>query len=204
MFGFLKSLFNKILFAKASDEVLIEEYLKTQKNKYFDLLYQRYKDKVYGKCLSMLNDTELCYDAMQEIFIKVLLNLSKFKNDAKFSTWIYSITYNYCIDIIRREGKYIHSTLEDNTEISNSIYEDDDTDKKLLEINVDRLEVILDEIPFKDKSVLLMKYQGDLSIKDIAEITGKTESAIKMNLKRAKEKVLENIMNSILIEKFYT
>ena len=190
MIGFLKSIFNKILFAKASDEFLIEEYLKTQKNKYFDLLYNRYKDKVYGKCLSMLNDAELCFDAMQEIFIKVLLNLSKFKNDAKFSTWIYSITYNYCIDIIRKEGKYGHSSIEENTDSSNSIYEENEEERKLLDIKVDRLEIVLDELPFKDKSILLMKYQGDLSIKDIAEIMGKTESAIKMNLKRAKEKSL--------------
>lgn len=174
----------------ASDEYLIEEFNKNHKNIYFDLLYERYKNKVYGKCLSMLNDVEISQDAMQEIFIKVLLSIGNFKNDSRFSTWLYSITYNYCIDVIRRGGKLAFENLTDNKE-ANAIYdENEDEYQKLFEIKVERLENILEKIPTSDKSILLMKYQGDLSIKQISEIFGKSESAIKMKIKRAKEKSL--------------
>ncbi|MGE5354713.1 MAG: RNA polymerase sigma factor [Deltaproteobacteria bacterium] len=188
--SYFRAIFNKISFAKASDETLIFDYLRTQNNRYFDVLYNRYKDKIYGKCLSMLNDPEKSQDALQDIFIKVILNLSLFKQDSKFSTWLYSITYNYCIDVIRKDGKLITDNLDDIK--GNEMLPDDDgiSEKQLLEIKVDRLDRVLNELPVKDKSVLIMKYQGDLSIKDISEMLGKSESAVKMILKRAKEKSL--------------
>ena len=61
-------------------------------------------------------------------------------------------------------------------------------DEALLEMEVKRLGRVLDLIPSGDRAVLLMKYQDDLSIKEIAEILNKTESAIKMKIKRAKHK----------------
>lgn len=139
----------------------------------------------------MLNDAEKSQDALQDIFIKVILNLSLFKQDSKFSTWLYSITYNYCIDVIRKDGKLITDNLDDIK--GNEMLPDDDgiSEKQLLEIKVDRLDRVLNELPVKDKSVLIMKYQGDLSIKDISDMLGKSESAVKMILKRAKEKSLK-------------
>jgi RNA polymerase sigma-70 factor (ECF subfamily) len=187
---FFRAIFNKISFATASDESLINDYLVSQNNKYFDNLYNRYKDKVYGKCLSMLNDEEKSQDAIQDIFIKVLLNLSTFKQDSKFSTWLFSITYNYCIDMIRRDGKFLTEIIDEKKGSDLLMAEDGIEEKKLLEIKVERLDAVLDVLPDRDRSVLIMKYQGDLSIKDISDMMGKSESAIKMILKRAKEKSL--------------
>lgn len=85
-----------------SDEEALEQYLLTQNVNYFNLLYDRYTNKVYSKCISMLKESELAEDATQEIFVKVLLSISKFSGKSKFSTWLYSVTYNYCIDIIRK------------------------------------------------------------------------------------------------------
>lgn len=188
--GFIRSILNYLTFSKADDETLVNEYLKSPKSLYFDLLYKRYKDKVYGKCLSMLDDIELSQDAVQEIFLKVLLNLATFKKDSRFSTWLYSITYNYCIDVIRKEGKLNVEAIDDRKH--NDVLPDisDIEEQKLLQIKVDRLDTVLNTIPVRDKSILLMKYQGDLSIKEISDIIGKSESAVKMTLKRAKEKSL--------------
>lgn len=188
--GFIRSILNHLTFSKADDETLVNEYLKSPKSLYFDLLYKRYKDKVYGKCLSMLDDIELSQDAVQEIFLKVLLNLATFKKDSRFSTWLYSITYNYCIDVIRKEGKLNVEAIDDRKH--NDVLPDisDIEEQKLLQIKVDRLDTVLNTIPVRDKSILLMKYQGDLSIKEISDIIGKSESAVKMTLKRAKEKSL--------------
>lgn len=189
MIKFFKAILNKISFAKASDEELVRSYQKTMNSKYFDLLYKRHNGKVYGKCLSMLNNTTTSKDALQEIFIKVLLNISNFNFKSKFSTWIYSITYNHCVDVIRKEGKLIFNQqelTEDFKEISSS----ENNEKMLLEMKVERLEQVLEKIPVKDKSILIMKYQGGMSIKEMSSIFNKSESAIKMSLKRAKEKGL--------------
>ena len=169
-----------------SDEDVIKEYLATQNSAYFDVLYKRYSGKIFGKCISLLKEEAKAADATQEVFMKILINLSKFSGKSKFSTWIYSITYNFCIDMIRREKKD-PSMLVDNMETQYD-KEDDVEDIYLLEMKVKRLKVILEEIPTMDKSILLMKYQDEMSIKEISSITKKSESAVKMKIKRAKQK----------------
>ncbi len=171
---------------KMSDEDIIVLFLETQKGQYFDMLYNRYSGKVYGKCISLLKNEEKAADAMQDIFVKILLNLSKFSGKSRFSTWIYSITYNYCIDTIRKKKKDPLVTVDDLTNQYDKEAEIDDS--FILETNVKRLKIILDEIPLKDKTILLMKYQDEMSIKEIGQLLDKSESAIKMKIKRAKQK----------------
>lgn len=189
MIKFFKAILNKISFAKASDEELVRSYQKTMNSKYFDLLYERHNGKVYGKCLSMLNNPTTSKDALQDVFIKVLLNISNFNFKSKFSTWIYSITYNHCIDVIRKEGKLVFSEQELLSKVEDFPISDEN-EKLILEMKVERLDQVLELIPVKDKSILLMKYQGGMSIKEMSSIYNKSESAIKMALKRAKEKGL--------------
>ena len=79
--------------------------------------------------------------------------------------------------------------------------QDDTTDDKyLLETKIHELKVVMGELPVIDRALLLMKYQDDLSIRDIAESMEKTESAIKMQILRAKEKfrvIHEKLFKSI-------
>ena len=168
------------------DSQVVRLYLKTRKSIYFDTLYKRYSGKIFSKCISLLKDEHKAKDATQEIFTKIFLNLAKFNEKSKFSTWIYSITYNFCIDYLRKKKKdqrLFSDEMEDPPDVV-----DDVPDTELLEIEVSRLKIILEKIPIGDKAILLMKYQDDLQIKDIATILDKTESAIKMKIKRAKHK----------------
>jgi len=102
---FLLALIGKGNSKSITDEEAVEKYLRTQKGFYFDLLYERYSSKIYAKAISILNDEHWAEDCTQEIMMKLLLNLSKFSGKSKFSTWVYSITYNYCIDKIRNRKK---------------------------------------------------------------------------------------------------
>ena len=134
----------------------------------------------------MLKNEAQAQDATQEIFTKIFLNLSKFSERSKFSTCVYSITYNFCIDYLRKrkkEKKLFSDEIEDPPDIIEEV-----SDESLLEMEVKKLDVVLKTIPTGDRAVLLMKYQDELSIKEIAEILDKTESAIKMKIKRAKHK----------------
>lgn len=172
-----------------TDEEAVEHYLKTQNVNYFNLIYDRYTNKVYAKCISMLKDNEAAEDSTQEIFVKILLSLSRFTGKSKFSTWIYSITYNYCIDMIRREKKDIEVAVNDFSRID---HEDDNIfDAEILETNISRLRVVLNHMNAEDKSILMMKYQDDLSIREICDMLNKTESAVKMKILRAKEKFIK-------------
>jgi len=175
---------------KLKDHELIARFLRSQDTALFHVLYRRYANKVYAKCISMLKDEGLAQDAVQEIFTKLFLNLHKFNGQARFSTWLYAITYNYCLDRIRRRNKEmaLFSDEMEGAQEETVGQNDDVPDKVLLEMELDRLERVLDAIPPGDKAVLLMKYQDGMQIKEIAEALDKTESAIKMKIKRAKAK----------------
>lgn len=170
-----------------SDSELISLYLREQNTAYFTYLYRRYAGKVFAKCISMLADEGMARDATQDIFIKILLNLSKFTEQSSFSTWVYSITYNYCIDIIRKKKKNILIFTEDVGRISTD-QEVEIPDSVILEMETRRLEKVMEALPPGDKAILNMKYIDDLQIREIGEILNKTESAIKMQIMRAKAK----------------
>jgi RNA polymerase sigma factor (sigma-70 family) len=172
---------------KFTDHELVQRFLSTQDPAYFNVLYDKYSSKVYSRCISLLKDVALAQDATQEVFVKIYLNLSKFSERSQFSTWVYSITYNFCIDLIRRRQKQ-QALFTDDIEKSPDV-EDEVPDEELLSMEVSRLKEVLDTIPVGDKAILLMKYHDDMQIKEIAEVLDKTESAIKMKLKRAKHKV---------------
>lgn len=189
IFNLLNPVLTNPSFKAMSDEDALEQYLISQNVNYFNLLYDRYTDKVYAKCMSMLRDQELAEDATQEIFVKILLSLSKFSRKSKFSTWLYSITYNYCIDQIRKEKKENFVQVNDFSRIDK--VDEDMYDSEIKETNVFSLKEVMDKMNAEDKCILLMKYQDELSIKDICNILDKTESAVKMKILRAKEKFLK-------------
>lgn len=187
-----------------TDSELIALYLRDQNTGHFTRLYRRYAGKVFAKCISMLGDEGLARDATQDIFIKVLLNLSKFTEQSSFSTWVYSITYNYCIDLIRKKKKNILLFTEDISRVGKEVNEDV-PDSVILEMETKRLEKVLERLPPGDKAILDMKYIEDMSIKDIADILNKTESAIKMQIMRAKQKaqtIYEGLYGSDPIEEY--
>lgn len=171
------------------DENLIRSYLSNQDERHFNIIYTRYAGKIYGKCLSFFKDDLAARDAVHDIFLKILLNLARFDFRSKFSTWVYAITYNHCIDQIRKNKKLdtISKDFSDHgIEIAEEVDDDWITGVKPEEINQ-----TLDKLIPTDKAILLMKYMDELSIKEICDITQKSESAIKMRLKRAKYKFKE-------------
>lgn len=178
------------------DYEVIHGYLSSQATGCFNLLYDRYAGKIYSKCISLLKDESLAKDATQEIFTKIFLNLSKFGQKSKFSTWVYSITYNYCIDFLRRKKK--QDLFSDEMEKAPDLAEEI-PDQALYAMNVKQLKAVLGQLSDGDRAILLMKYQSELSIKEIAEVLGKTESAVKMQIKRAKEKA-QKLKSELFVE----
>ncbi|PHI20495.1 RNA polymerase subunit sigma-24 [Lewinellaceae bacterium SD302] len=169
------------------DLTVINTYLKYQAGTCFRILYDRYAAKIFSKAYTMLGDEKRAEDATQEIFTKIFLNLRKFNGKSKFSTWVYSVTYNFCIDLIRKNKKkknLFADELENPPDLKNEEVPDED----LLRMEVRKLKEVLRRLNDRDRSILLMKYQDEMSIRDIAGIIGKKESAVKMQLKRAKEK----------------
>ncbi len=179
--------------ANISDEELVKRVIQAQSTSDFGIIYDRYAQKVFQKCISFVKDSDVAKDLAHDIFIKCYVNLSKFNFESKFSTWLYRLTYNFCIDYLRKHNRIIKRGEEELENIS-----DDDSDlqeKKLLALRADRLKEVLEKIPTADKAILLMKFQDGLSLKEIMPILECGESAVKMRIKRAKAKALETYIN---------
>lgn len=181
-----------------TDEQLVSFFVETQRNSFFEELYERYADKVYRKCLSFVKDKARAEDFTHDIFMKLILRIGSFKETAKFSTWLFSITYNYCIDQLRVIKKSAEETLEEDLEIIDEV-----EDGAEIEMEAKKLRQVLEKIPPDERTILLMKYQDDFSIKEIADTFNLSESAVKMRLKRTKEKLRklynENIFLGIVL-----
>ncbi|MGB1205048.1 MAG: RNA polymerase sigma factor [Chitinophagales bacterium] len=170
-----------------TDEQVIERIIASQDPAMVEILYQRYAPKVYRKCISFVKEDDIAENLTHDIFIKVYLNLASFKRRSKFSTWLYSITYNFCIDYLRKSKKQQVYNLEDQKEVAG--HADIDSLEELKGIELKRLKQLLEMVKPEEKMILLMKYREEMSIKEIQEVFQISESAVKMRIKRAKEKV---------------
>jgi RNA polymerase sigma factor (sigma-70 family) len=179
-----------------TDEELVKLFVDTQENRFFEKLYERYADKVYHKCISFVKDGARAEDLTHDIFLKLIFKLGTFKEDAKFSTLLYSITYNHCMDQLRATKKrgevFQDEPLETADDVDlNNIFEGDDVQAK-------NLKAALDQLTVDEKGLLFMKYMDDLSIRDIAAIFNVTESAVKMRLLRSREKLRKKYLETII------
>lgn len=185
-------------FSNLKDEELVALYVSSQRNEYFEEIYERYANKVYRKCYSFVYNQEKAEDLTHDIFLKLIVKIGTYKESSKFSTWLYSITYNYCMDQIRVGKKKTEVALTDNVDIS-----DEDDDAELMDFHSSELIKSMKQLPSDERALLQMKYQEDFSIKEIAETLDISESAVKMRLLRSKEKLkklyLENIAVFVLI-----
>ena len=179
-----------------TDNELIEKLLKENTTHLFAVLYDRYSTVVYNKCLSFVKSKEIAEDLTHDLFVQLFSTIKTFKGEAKFSTWLYTYTYNFCVNYVNRDKYQKNEKIIDNIESSLIEVEEID-DALILEIKASKLKLILNCIDPEDKMILLMKYQDDISIKELSILLKIGESAVKMRLNRAKKKVLEIYKNLI-------
>ncbi|CAH0998718.1 ECF RNA polymerase sigma factor SigW [Neolewinella maritima] len=168
------------------DMDIIRAYRERKHALCFRLLYERYASRIYSKAITMLHKQSEAEDATQEIFTKVFLSLDKFEGQSKFSTWVYSITYNFCIDKIRKDKRSRALFADEVAEPPDTIEEV--PDEALMHMQLNELRYVLSQLTPPERTLLLMKYKDGVKIKALADLLGKNESAVKMQLKRTKEK----------------
>ncbi|HSG68020.1 MAG TPA: RNA polymerase sigma factor [Bacteroidales bacterium] len=170
-----------------SDEEILNLITQSKDNNLFEILRDRYYIKVTDKCMGLLKNRTLALEFADEIFSKAFDNLERLRNLASFSSWLYSITYNHCIDYLRIKKNLHYPEWDQMNDIPEII---DETEEEIADYDYDNLIKILEQVHPEEKALLLMKYQDDLSIKEISRALRISESATKMRLKRAKARVL--------------
>lgn len=170
-----------------SDEEVVRKIQMDENSKSFEILYHRYRKKVLDKCYSLVKNKALAEELTEDIFSKTYEKIGSFKNMSSFSSWLYSLTYNHCIDYLRFKKKLHYPEWNRTHEIPEII---DESEEDLDEINYDNLMVIFEMIHPEEKALLIMKYQDNLSMKQIGESLRVSEDAAKMRLKRARARVV--------------
>ncbi len=182
-------------FNKLSDEELVKTIVSSNDTLLFEILYDRFARMVYNKCRGFSKSDDEAEDLTQDIFLKLFVKLQTFKGKAKFSTWLYAFTYNHCVNYVNRNtAKKIEKQSVDATHIEDSGYSIEDNDNDINQLKVEKLKEALELISPEEKMILLLKYQDRLSIKELTDILDIGESAVKMRIKRAKEKLI-NVYN---------
>jgi len=168
---------------------LIERIVGANDTHSFAILYDRYSNIVFNKCLSFAKSKEEAEDLTHDIFVLLFAKLRTYKGTSKFSSWLYAFVYNYCVNYVQRTLKKKNEKFVVSDEVHNYA-EEEVLDEKIFELQADLLQASLKKLKPDDRRVLLMKYQDDMSVKDIMETLQLGASAVKMRLKRAKIKLI--------------
>ncbi len=171
-----------------SDESLAHQFQTTGDKQAFSILVSRHKDSILRKCKGYVKNEAAAQDLRQEVLIKLFLKMNSYQNQAKFSTWLFSIIHNTSIDYLRKNKRSVENVLiEKLKDKLVDLVEDEDEIPDVLSIQI--LEDLLEQLSPQDRTLLVMKYREEHQIKDIQQSLGLSESAIKMRLKRARERI---------------
>lgn len=170
---------------------LINLSLQNDKNA-FRQIVESHQYMIFALAFRMLGNEEDAKDIAQDTFIRIWTHLSDFNCEKKFSTWIYRITANLCLDKLKRL-KFI--ALDSNDfEVINSLSENFEfelTNKELGEI----ITALTNELSPKQKLVFTLRYIEELEVEEIIEITGLSAEKIKSNLYVARQTVRKKLEN---------
>ncbi|NVN19181.1 RNA polymerase sigma factor [Flagellimonas marinaquae] len=179
------------LYVHLSDEELVKQIVADNDPMLFGKLYDRYVKMVYNKCYGFAKSADEAEDLTQDVFLQLFIKLRTFKGKSKFSTWLYSFTYNFCVNYVNRNKQL--KIRDKSVQVESSEYKltEEVPDESLFEMKADKLKKCLEIISAEERSILLLKYQDGASIKELVNLLDIGESAVKMRLKRAKERLLE-------------
>jgi len=178
-------------YSQFTDEELVQKIVASNNSLFFGVLYDRYSKMVYNKCYGFSKSQDEAEDLTQDVFLMLFVKLPSFQGRSKFSTWLYSFTYNFCVNYVNRNKQRKMSDKSIPMDDAEYKLTAEVPDESIYELKASKLAKALNMISPEDKSILLLKYQDGASIKELSEVLELGESAIKMRLKRAKAKLLE-------------
>lgn len=182
-----------------TDELLMIRYQRGDRDA-FAWLVRRHNQRVYNFILRLVKNPSTAEELAQETFLKIVQNSSSFKHEARFSTWLYAIARNLCIDHQRKQRLRRHPSLEqpppgDQTgrTIGDSIADPHPRSSVERSAATGRMASAIasavDELPEEQREVFLLREVGCLPFKEIADITDTGENTVKSRMRYALERL---------------
>ncbi len=187
-----------------SDQPYIDKVLNGDVNA-FSILIEKYKDLVFSLAIKIVKNREEAEEVAQDSFIKAYKSLNRFKGDSKFSTWLYKITFNNCMDVVKKkERKYNTVKIDDVTE--NKIESVENTlDFIERKERAKIIESCLSLLPDEERTILWLFYFQENSLKEIVNIMSLSEANVKVKLHRARKRLLTVVKENVepeIIDKY--
>jgi RNA polymerase sigma-70 factor (ECF subfamily) len=155
----------------------------------FSRLVEAYQAPVYNLCYRVLGNPHDAEEAAQEAFLRAYTRLGSYDPARSFKTWLLSIAHHHCIDRLRRRRLNFLS-LDDEPAVDTAAWRSSGPSPEETAMSRERegeIQALLNLLPPKDRSALVMRYWYDLSYDEIAQATATTVSAVKSRLHRARE-----------------
>lgn len=189
------------------EELMDAELVKRAQNgegRAFDVLTERYRQRVTHLVYRYVGDTDTAMDLVQDIFFKIFRNLVKFKGESKFSSWMFRIAVNDCIDYKRRLKVRKEQSLETFQEYGFDVADphgDNDIEANFETArDRERVQQALTDLPPKQKAVVVMKVYEDMTFDEIAEVLDQPVSTIKSRLYKALNNLGSTLRRNQIIE----
>ncbi len=157
----------------------------------FEKLVEAYQKPIYNLTYRMLGNARDAEDAAQEAFLRAYSNLDSYDPSRKFSSWLFAIASNYCIDQLRRR-RINWVSVEDLPPWEPLRAQTPDPESSAIRWSDNRrVQGLLDTLPADYRLAVVLRYWHDYSYKDIAAVTNSTVSAVKSRLHRARRMLAE-------------
>lgn len=157
-----------------SDAALVDAYIQGDASAIETLIY-RHKDKLYTSIYLLIKDKHTAEDIFQDTFLKIVrtLNEARYNEQGKFLPWALRVAHNLCMDYFRKVRKHIPITTPDGQDIL-SLFDMRETPSRKMETlqTNNNIRLLIEELSEEQREVVVLRIYGDLSYKEIAEITG--------------------------------
>lgn len=170
----------------------------------FAELVDLYKDKLFHLGYRMLSNRHEAEDVVQETFLRVHKNWSRYDDKQKFSTWIYRIATNLCIDRLRKRkpSYYLDAEMNDQEGMDGyTLFPGDDKTPEteyLLSETQRTIHQAIAGLPAKYKSVIILRYLQEMSLQEISEVLDMPVTTVKTRVHRGREFLRKKLEHKVL------
>jgi RNA polymerase sigma-70 factor (ECF subfamily) len=169
------------------EQVWLEQARRGDKNA-FGQLIEAYQGPVYNLAYRMLGNSGEAEEAAQEAFIRAYTRLDSYDPTHKFSTWLLSITSNYCIDQIRKR-RAVFLSIDEPLPPHPALHSDNNKGPEAQYLAQEREQMVqslMNALPDEYRQAVVLRYWYDMSYEEIADVQNTSVSAVKSRLFRAR------------------
>ena len=177
-----------------TDAELLDRHLHSNHNEWIGVLLERYTLLLFGVSMKYLKDEQEAHDSVQQIFLKVIKDVHKYKIDF-FKSWLYMVAKNHCLTLLRSKKQVndfapIYDIQEENNELENDL-------KKIEQVRLDVLKDCLYELNEDQKKCIILFYLERKSYNEIVALTSFSLLQVKSFIQNGKRNLKKNILKKI-------